>query len=474
MFPFAGQCTRMSIASMLMCTNSTKFAYTRIIDTAFQIDSGEYINATLVQMQRGSTAYTIESILTRSFRSRTVSHRRLGEIHRNILTLRVAYANSLQSYSEQQLHEGMWGGGVNRSVNNIFYESSFGKVTFTRNASETKTIVIQPSSYFESIRASGCNIDLLLYATNIAAYRQSNVNLSSFSHVEYIIPLDFGATCAVEIGDGIAPIQCHMYECFTVIRSPTVYTRAHELGHNFGLNHAYGCGPGRGRCSSARMLEYGDATAIMGGMFSRDTTGGFIAPNRMNLGWVGNITDGAGDGRFEIGALASWPSDTPHIVRVPSPCPSLYEILTGDECEILLSYRAPVGIDVDIRGGSYSQTVSVHIQSPTVRKTLLLVSLNLGDSYPMPTGQVVSVIATATTHAVVNLCRSSSPAGTHTSHPNMQWLVVFSLGAAMAGTLVIARVAFALNRIHWTSSTTGEYESSSQKKQGSHTIYTIT
>lgn len=447
MINFIGQCTRMSIASLLMCRNSTKFSYTRIIDTTFTIDSSEYINATLAYAMNGSTAYTIHSLLSRSFQPNEVGIRRLSELPINILTLRVAYENSSHAYSEQQLQEGMWG-NVNRSVNNILYESSYGTLTFTRNTSQTKTIILQSSNYLDSIRTNGCNIDILLYAANMAAYRESKIDLYSFSHIEYIIPSDFGTTCDSEIGDGVGAIQCSMYECFTVIRSPTVFTRAHEIGHNVGFKHAYGCGLERGECSSLRALEYGDATAIMGGMVSRDTTGGFIAPNRMNAGWLGNITDGAADGRFNIGALASWQTDTSHVVRVTGRCPPVPEIFIGDDCEILLSYRAPVGIDVDIIDGPYSLTVSVHIQSINVRKTLLLVSLRAGDSYQLSTGRVVSVIETNPTHAVVTVCQLSSSADTcDISQTNkgkgwLAWLAVCSMCVSVG--IMATCVAFAL------------------------------
>ena len=447
MFGFAGQCVRMSIASMLVCKNATKFAYTTITDTSFKIKSGEYIHATLTETVALSQIYKIDILFARSFRPDMMNGRRLSELHTNILTLRVAYANSSSMYSEMELSEGIWGNS-HRSVQSVFYESSYGAIKFLKNMSDIRTIVLETSAELTYIRTNGCFIQRLLGMVDKEATLGSNIDLETFSHIEYIIPRDYGSTCESDVGEGAGSTMCTKPNCFTFIRSPTVYTRLHELGHNYNLNHAYGCGLNRSACSTANMLEYGDATAIMGGRFSRDTTGGFIAPNRINVGWLNNITEFEADGRFEIGALAAWPSEKPHVIRIPTTCPSPIGIFIGDACEIIMSYRVPTGIDVDIREAYYSGTVSIHIQAvkkefEQASNTLLLVSLGKGESFRISTGQMIFVSEAHQTHTVVTVCHPSSIAEyCTTSQLQVVWIVVIAVLAAVTVLVVCIAVKF--------------------------------
>jgi Gametolysin peptidase M11 len=83
-------------------------------------------------------------------------------------------------------------------------------------------------------------------------------------------------------------------------RSPGMATLVHELGHNLGLEHAYGLvcrGNGRrvalgGSCSA---VEYGDSWDAMG-----HSKGFFSAPALVRLGWAGRIRDIRGSGTFQV------------------------------------------------------------------------------------------------------------------------------------------------------------------------------
>jgi hypothetical protein len=231
----------------------------------------------------------------------------------------------------------------------------------------------------------------------------ANIDVTAFTHIQYIVPLDFGSTCDWA---GFSAIGCSIPggflfdNCFAVIRNATVFTRAHELGHNFGMLHAAGCGLIEGECTTDLSTPYGDASAIMGGAQNHYQTGGFIAPNRINMGWMSNITDGSQDGRFAIRALAAWPSPKNAAISIPCVCPVSSQIF-GESCELIVSYRAPTGIDSTIMD-MFAYTISIHLKSATeLSTTLLITSLGLGDSYNLNNGKVLFVCETYVDSAIV-------------------------------------------------------------------------
>jgi len=444
MFGFIGKCMQTSIVHLLMCTNSSKFRITSIRDDQFNIKSGEYIHATLEPITPGSKTYGIEVLFGRSFKP-DMTRRRLSEIHVNTLTLLVEITNSNLTHNETQTYDDMWSRSY-RSVSSIFNESSYGAVKFQENISETRTISITPYAS----QNTGCNIaDISKDLIERASIEADNYTpVLTFSRVEFVIHRDFGAICDNVIPEGLGTIACRAGDfCYSVIRKNTVFTRAHELGHTFGMGHAYGCQPVLGACASP--FEYGDMTSLMGGGSSgntRKTTGGFAAPDRITAGWLGdlhitNIADSATDRRFEVGALSVWPSEKPHAIRFPSRCQSV-GIFTGDNCETILSYRVPVGVDNDIRGGGYSSTVSVHIWQPNQNTTTLLVAnLNQAESYQVNAGQVVFVSETFSTHAVITVCRPNSAntdscGAPQTKSPDLiiMWVII---GVVIAGIIAL-------------------------------------
>jgi hypothetical protein len=77
-------------------------------------------------------------------------------------------------------------------------------------------------------------------------------------------------------------------------------TLVHELGHNLGLEHAYGvvCREGGRRVAlggSCQPVEYGDSWDAMG-----HSTGFFSAPALVRLGWAGRITTVRGSGTYPL------------------------------------------------------------------------------------------------------------------------------------------------------------------------------
>lgn len=402
MFAFIGRCMQMSIASMIMCRNETNL-YTTIIDSVHNIKSGEYIHATLEQPDARFRKYNIGILFSRSFKKdMSVPGRRLNTMIRsNVLTLRIAYTDSEPASTPEELHDGFWNDTRKRSVSSIFHESSYGKAPFDEETSVVATVHLNAS--IESTHTGGCDIEPM-FELAVPAVTEAGIDFSDFTHIQYILPPNYGSTCNWE---GLSLTACsipgeYIFEnCFSVLRNATVFARAHELGHNFGMFHAAGCGLAQGECLSLSSTPYGDATAIMGGAHNGDQTGGFIAPNRINMGWMDNITDGSLDGTYEISALSEWPSPENAAIRIPIACPVSAQM--GNACEIIVSYRTPTRIDSAI-ADIFDYTISVHLKSATeLGITLLLISLRLGDSYQLPNGKVLFVCETYTDGATIVL-----------------------------------------------------------------------
>jgi len=452
MFGFVGRCMQTSMTHILLCTNASQFKFTSIRDTQFNIKSGEYIHATIEPIKPGSRTYEIEVLFARSFKPDMTGRRRLSEFHLNTLTLLVQFTNSNLTHNETQIYDDMWSRSY-RSVSTIFNESSYGAVQFDKDIAETRTVSISPDA------SQICEVFELMELAFYASGQPFTSQNSTFSRIEFIMPREFGATCNNDtiIQDGFGTVGCNERDCYSVIHDNTVFTRAHELGHSFGMGHSHACEPAGSQC--AKPFAYGDRTSLMGGgrsLNTRKTTGGFTAPDRIIAGWLGdlhitNITDAAANGRFELSALAAWPSEKPHVIRFPSRCPAV-EIFTGDKCETVFSYRAPVGVDTDIRGGGYSSTVSVHIWQPKGgTNTLLVANLKQGESYQMTTGQVISVSETYPTHVVTTVCQPNSAYTDYCGAPQTPDLLWVILAVGIAAICAMVGYAVYVNRNRFKS-----------------------
>ena len=424
---------RTSVASLLMCQNETRFMYTRISDSTYNIKSSEYIHAVLEISDPPTTVYTIGILFGRSFK-KDMSGRRLAVVAApNVLTLKIGYNDSTPAASETELETGLWGGSV-LSVDRIFHDSSFGQVQFDRDASLVASIRLNQS--IESTRLSpddGCDTSAVLQSAGQAAFNMG-IDTRLFTHVEYILPSDFGSTCDSVTGSSMSAIGCYVPggmsdECFVILRSGSVFSRARGFGHNFGLLRAGGCALVPGVCSVSDAVNFSDASAIMGASNTVLGLGGFIAPNRIKMGWLDRVSHVSGDGQFAIGALAVWPSVNDGALIVPCNCP-LHSSM-GDSCITVVSYRSPTGIDENITD-IFRHSVSVHLASATGHsETALLVSLYEGESYLLASGKVVFVCETGRDRAVVAIGGTAS-----------KWVDVCVHREPVATTVIVCVVAF--------------------------------
>ena len=158
-------------------------------------------------------------------------------------------------------------------------------------------------------------------------------------------------------------------------------TIAHEMGHNFGLQHAHAldCG-GTTLGSTCSSQEYGDTLDIMG---YSGTVAHFNAFNKERLGWLAssNIVEVKSAGSYTLVPTTNQTSST-KALKIPrgldaSGAPSYYYI----------EYRQPTGFDAQItdRGvvdpANVFQGVAVHQASPSNGNSGQLLDMTAGSNF---------------------------------------------------------------------------------------------
>jgi Gametolysin peptidase M11/NPCBM-associated, NEW3 domain of alpha-galactosidase len=122
---------------------------------------------------------------------------------------------------------------------------------------------------------------------------------------------------------------------------------AHELGHNFGLQHSHAndCDPSPlgPNCTA---YDYGDVADVMGA----STASHFNAFQKERLGWLNGggqpqILTAANSGTFQIGAYSS-PQTGAKALKVPRGI----DPLTGAKRWYYVEYRQPIGFDAGLAG----------------------------------------------------------------------------------------------------------------------------
>jgi len=96
---------------------------------------------------------------------------------------------------------------------------------------------------------ANCEPDNWAVRTDTTVENYSNISISTYSHIIYILPDGCGFAGLGQVGPCIGP--CKLWISSAQAYSPNVYI--HELGHNMGLNH-----------SSYNGDPYGDLSGAMG------------------------------------------------------------------------------------------------------------------------------------------------------------------------------------------------------------------
>jgi len=243
--------------------------------------------------------------------------------------------------SQARLADEMFGSETGRrNVDGCYRDSShellgFGGNSYPGTAMDVlRVATTDPSPSLGAV----CNEDLWAANADAAATAQG-LDPTTYQHRIYVLPVTTGCRWA-----GLAYLGCTPEQtCRAWVRAlegssdhrcgfPDVL--AHELGHNLGLQHARTLNlDGSGDC------VYCDTSDFMG--YAIGTWRGLNAPHRDFMGWLGpdRIVDGAGGGRFTISALGMQDAPNPQVVKIVPPEGSPY----------WLSYRAPIGYDVELQ-----------------------------------------------------------------------------------------------------------------------------
>jgi hypothetical protein len=387
----------------------------------------------------GQPAYDVVSVHRVS---QPVTTRLLPSVDkRSIITMRMVYTNGESDCDEDCVRVSMWGAAD--SVAAVVEESSYGSTTFPSH------LGVMISVDMGKPTPSGCNFWGEADLADAVAVAMG-FNATSYRHREYIVPGVFGSCSFGGLGIlGCAPPFKNLFACRTWIRATHTSIRTHELGHNFGLNHA-----------GDATLAYGDHTSVMGGPYH---VMGYNAPNRIQLSWLTESDVQRYDNpvplppspplssclyvgacpnyelcqesaiycdcarfcpydsacclsapppppptwpplKVELRSLYLNPSTTliGQASAVVAPCPSCISNTPrhNDGGRFIVSYRTPHGHDAGMQS-AFHNTVSVHFQRDFELGTEIYASLSAGQAYQDPTGYVVSVCETYVFYAVV-------------------------------------------------------------------------
>ncbi len=288
-------------------------------------------------------------------------------------------------------------------VSDYFKEASFQQTWLTGSTF---------GPYNLALSSKTCSPDSLAAAAKTAA-RNAGVDLSRYSKYMYVFP---SSACGWL---GLGYIGGNPSESW-INGSFTMFTVAHELGHNLGLYHsnAQSCGTST-LGSSCSTIEYGDTGDVMGNRVPAH----FNAFQKERLGWLGYdrsppITTVTTSGTYFLEPYAAQTSGV-KALKVKKSADSFY----------YLEYRQPVGYDATFASIGYSNNLTrgllVHTGSTTNANSSLLLNmnaqtsswyqaaLNVGqlftDSLAKATLSLVSIVTGASGGATVDVSIDGAP-----------------------------------------------------------------
>lgn len=172
------------------------------------------------------------------------------------------------------------------------------------------------------------------------AATQAGVNVSAYSRIIYVFTK---TACNVSgMGQvGAMPSRAYINGVATDLSS-TAETIAHELGHNFGLNHSHALDCGDVALgTSCTSIEYGDTYDTLG----NPDFGHFNAFQKERLGWMSLagsplLRQVGSDGAFSIGAYEA-SGAAPRVLKIPRGV----DPLSGRPTWLYVEYRQALGFD---------------------------------------------------------------------------------------------------------------------------------
>lgn len=215
-------------------------------------------------------------------------------------------------------------------TNGYFRENSFQRTWLAGNVHGWLTLPM----------ASSCLTSEIAGAARQAA-ANAGIDLGGTSRLVYVFPRN--AACG---WSGVGTVGGSTGEVWINGRLELKVV-AHELGHNFGLQHAHASDcdatPLGTTCAA---LEYGDVADVMG-----NTAAGHLgAFHKERLGWLGGgaaqqITAVAATGSYTVGAYESTVAE-PKALKIPKGV----DPLTGARTWYYVEFRQPVGYDAALAG----------------------------------------------------------------------------------------------------------------------------
>lgn len=194
------------------------------------------------------------------------------------------------------------------------------------------------------------NADDIAAKANAAA-AADGVNVAAYTRVLYAFPRNAGASFSGSGTVGGIPSKAWFNGKFDLA------VVGHELGHNFGLQHAHALECGESAVgTNCVSYEYGDHLDIMGNV----NAGHYNAFEKTMLGWIGygnspTLTTVQGTGAYalatyELGGTGS------RALRIPKSV----DPVTGIQTWYYLEYRQPIGADAFLGNGSIPQGLTFH------------------------------------------------------------------------------------------------------------------